>query len=57
LGAAASVVERRTNEAADRAGAARLPAAERLDKAWEAKGKGWTVVDMKDDWKKVFAFD
>jgi hypothetical protein len=57
LGAAASVVERRTNEAGDRAGAARLPAAERLDKAWEAKGKGWTVVDMKDDWKKVFAFD
>jgi hypothetical protein len=28
-----------------------------LDKAWdEAKAKGWTVVDMKRDWKKVFAF-
>ena len=27
-----------------------------LDKAWdEAKAKGWTVVDMKHDWKKVFA--
>ncbi|MDO8981062.1 MAG: HAD family hydrolase [Afipia sp.] len=29
-----------------------------LDKAWEeAKAKGWTVVDMKRDWKKVFAFE
>ena len=29
-----------------------------LDKAWvEAKAKGWTVVDMKQDWKKVFAFE
>jgi hypothetical protein len=23
----------------------------------DAKAKGWTVVDMKQDWKKVFAFD
>jgi phosphoglycolate phosphatase-like HAD superfamily hydrolase len=23
----------------------------------EAKKKGWTVISMKDDWKKVFAFD
>jgi phosphoserine phosphatase len=29
----------------------------KLDKAWdEAKAKGWTVVSMKNDWKKVFAF-
>jgi phosphoserine phosphatase len=29
----------------------------RLDKALdEAAAKGWTVVDMKKDWKKVFAF-
>lgn len=29
-----------------------------LDKAWdEARAKGWTVVDMKRDWKKVFAFE
>ena len=29
----------------------------RLDKAWdEAQAKGWVVVSMKDDWKKVFAF-
>lgn len=29
-----------------------------LDKAWdEAKATGWTVVDMKQDWKKVFAFE
>lgn len=28
-----------------------------LEKAWhEAQAKGWTVVDMKRDWKKVFAF-
>ena len=27
----------------------------RLDKALdEAKAKGWTVVDMKDDWKTIF---
>jgi len=30
----------------------------KLDKAWdEAKAKGWTLVDMKQDWKKVFAFE
>jgi len=23
----------------------------------EAKAKGWTVVSMKDDWKKIFPFD
>ena len=29
----------------------------RLDKALdEAKGKGWTVVDMKQDWKAVYPF-
>jgi phosphoglycolate phosphatase-like HAD superfamily hydrolase len=29
-----------------------------LDKALvEAKAKGWTVVDMKQDWNKVFAFE
>ena len=29
-----------------------------LDKAWdEAVAKGWTVVSMKDDWKKIFAFE
>jgi len=28
-----------------------------LDKAWDqAKAKGWTIVDMKQDWKKIFAF-
>jgi hypothetical protein len=28
----------------------------KLDKALdEAKAKGWTVVDMKKDWKKIFA--
>lgn len=28
-----------------------------LDKAWdEAIARGWTVVDMKKDWKRVFAF-
>ncbi len=27
----------------------------RLDKAWdEAGARGWTVVDMKEDWKRVF---
>lgn len=27
----------------------------KLDKAWdEAKAKGWTVVDMKQDWKTIF---
>lgn len=30
----------------------------RLDKAWdEAKAKKWVVVSMKNDWKRVFAFD
>jgi hypothetical protein len=30
----------------------------KLDKALdEAAAKGWTVVDMKRDWKKVFAFE
>jgi hypothetical protein len=30
----------------------------KLAKAWdEAKAKGWTVVDMKQDWKKVFGFE
>jgi phosphoserine phosphatase len=30
----------------------------RLDKGLdEAKAKGWTVVDMKKDWKRVFPFD
>jgi phosphoglycolate phosphatase-like HAD superfamily hydrolase len=30
----------------------------KLDKAWdEAKAKGWTVVSMKDDWKRVFPFE
>jgi hypothetical protein len=29
----------------------------RLDKALdEANARGWTVVSMKDDWKKIFAF-
>jgi phosphoglycolate phosphatase-like HAD superfamily hydrolase len=29
----------------------------KLDKAWdEAKAKGWTVVSMKEDWSRVFAF-
>jgi hypothetical protein len=30
----------------------------KLDKALdEAAAKGWSVVDMKRDWKKVFAFE
>jgi phosphoglycolate phosphatase-like HAD superfamily hydrolase len=30
----------------------------KLDKAWdEGKAKGWVIVDMKQDWKKVFAFE
>ena len=30
----------------------------KLDKAWdEAVDKGWTVVSMKDDWKRVFPFE
>jgi hypothetical protein len=29
-----------------------------VDKAWnKAPAKGWAVVDMKRDWKKVFAFE
>lgn len=29
-----------------------------LDRAWnEAQAKGWTIVDMKRDWKKVYAFE
>jgi hypothetical protein len=29
----------------------------KLDKALDAaSARGWTVVDMKKDWKKVFAF-
>jgi hypothetical protein len=23
----------------------------------EAKSRGWVVISMKDDWKRVFAFD
>lgn len=30
----------------------------RLDKGLDqAKAKGWTMVSMKDDWKRIFAFD
>jgi tetratricopeptide (TPR) repeat protein len=30
----------------------------RLDKALgEAAARGWTVIDMKRDWRRVFAFD
>jgi hypothetical protein len=30
----------------------------RLEKGLdEAKSRGWTVVSMKDDWKRVFAFE
>jgi hypothetical protein len=30
----------------------------RLDQGLdEAKARGWTVVSMKDDWKRVFAFE
>jgi phosphoserine phosphatase len=30
----------------------------RLDKGLdEAKAKGWTVVSMKDDWKRIFSFE
>lgn len=30
----------------------------KLDKAWDtAARQGWTVVSMKDDWRKIFAFD
>jgi len=30
----------------------------KLDKAWdEAKTKNWTVVNIKDDWKRVFPLE
>ena len=30
----------------------------KLDKALdEGNAKGWTIVSMKDDWKRVFAFE
>jgi len=30
----------------------------KLDKALdEANAKGWTVVDMKNDWRRVFPFE
>ena len=30
----------------------------RLDKGLDAaQGKGWTVVDMKNDWKRIYPFD
>ena len=36
----------------------RKDALARLDKAWDqATQQGWTVVDMKTDWKKIFAFE
>jgi hypothetical protein len=36
----------------------RLSPIGKLDKALdEANAKGWTVVDMKNDWKKIFAFE
>jgi len=36
----------------------RTSAIGRLDKALdEAQAKGWTVVDMKNDWKRIFAFE
>jgi hypothetical protein len=29
-----------------------------LDKALDdAKARGWTLVSMKDDWKRIFAFE
>ena len=35
----------------------RKPSVGRLDRALDAAtAKGWTVVDMKVDWKEVFAF-
>ena len=43
---------------ADREWAYERSAAGVLDKALtEAKAKGWTVVDMKTDWRRVFPFD
>ncbi len=36
----------------------RTPSIGQLDKALdEANAKGWTVVDMKKDWRRVFAFE
>jgi phosphoglycolate phosphatase-like HAD superfamily hydrolase len=36
----------------------RNPSIGQLDKALdEANAKGWTVVDMKDDWRRVFPFE
>jgi hypothetical protein len=36
----------------------RASAVGRLDKAWdEAVQRGWTVVDMKNDWKVIFPFE
>ena len=36
----------------------RHPAIGNLEKALdEANAKGWTVVDMKNDWRRVFPFD
>jgi hypothetical protein len=30
----------------------------RLDKVWdEAVRRGWTVTNMKTEWKKIFAFE
>ncbi len=31
----------------------------KLDKAWdEARcGRGWTIVDMKNDWKVIYPFE
>jgi hypothetical protein len=28
-----------------------------LDALAEGRSRGWTIVDMKRDWKRVFAFD
>jgi hypothetical protein len=29
-----------------------------LDKAWdEAIERGWTVVDMREDWKQIYPFE
>jgi hypothetical protein len=31
---------------------------QQFDKGWdEALARGWTVVSMKNDWKRIFAFD
>jgi hypothetical protein len=36
----------------------RQSAVARLDKAWdEAVRRGWTVTNMKTEWKKIFAFE